>query len=50
MLPSQTSGFHYELFFKNDMLIKLYVGNYATLNGLVNGLTTFNIIQKLVQK
>jgi hypothetical protein len=37
MLPSQTNGFHYELFFKKDMLIKLYVGNYATLDGLVSG-------------
>jgi hypothetical protein len=34
MFPSQTSGFHYELFFKKDMLIKLYVGNYGLVNGV----------------
>jgi len=47
MLPNQTSGFHYELFFKKDMLIKLYVGNYATLYGLVNGVDdNFQILYK----
>jgi hypothetical protein len=47
MLLNQTSGFHYELFFKKDMLIKLYVGNYATLYGLVNGVDdTFQILYK----
>jgi hypothetical protein len=47
MLLNQTSGFHYELFFKKDMLIKLYVGNYATLYGLVNGVDdNFQILYK----
>jgi hypothetical protein len=37
MIPSQTIGFHHELSIKNDMLVKLCVGNYVTLDYLVNG-------------
>jgi hypothetical protein len=33
MLPIQTSGFHYELLLKKT----LWVGNYATLKSLING-------------
>jgi hypothetical protein len=38
MIPSQTIGLHHELSIKNDMLVKLCVGNYVTLDYLVNGL------------
>jgi hypothetical protein len=37
MLPFHTSGLHHELFFQKYMLVELCVGNYATLNRLVNG-------------
>jgi hypothetical protein len=51
MFPNQTSGFHYELFFKKDMVIKLYAGNYATLYGLVNGVDdTFQYYTKTCSK
>jgi hypothetical protein len=37
MTPSQTIGLHHELSIKNDMLVELCVGNYVTLNYLVDG-------------
>jgi hypothetical protein len=36
-LPSHISGFHHELLLKENMLMKLCVSNYATLDALVNG-------------
>jgi hypothetical protein len=37
MLPSHTNGLHHELLLLKNMLIELRVGNYATIDGLVNG-------------
>jgi hypothetical protein len=36
-LPNETCGLHIELLLKKYILIKLCVGNYSTLDGLVNG-------------
>jgi hypothetical protein len=37
MLPSHTHGFHRELLLKKNVLMKLCASNYATLDGLING-------------
>jgi hypothetical protein len=50
MLPSQTSVLHHKLLFMKNMLIKLCVGNYVRLNGLVNNANdTFQIYKKFLQ-
>ncbi len=36
-LSSHISGFHHELLFLKNMLMKLCVSNYATLDALING-------------
>jgi hypothetical protein len=50
-LLNQTSRLHHELFLKRHMLVELCVGNYHTLNGLVNNVNeTFEKnIQKMFQ-
>jgi hypothetical protein len=37
MLPFHIGGFHDELLFFKNVLMKLCASNYATLDGLVNG-------------
>jgi hypothetical protein len=37
MLPFHTSGLHHELLLKKYMLVELCASNYATSDGLVNG-------------
>jgi hypothetical protein len=37
MLPFHTSGLHHELLLKKNMLVELCASNYATSDGLVNG-------------
>ncbi len=36
-LPSQTTGLHYEILVKKQLLVELCARNYETSNGLVNG-------------
>jgi hypothetical protein len=50
MLPSHISGLYHELLLKKNMLVKLCVGNYVTLNGLVNDVDgTFQDYMKKIQ-
>ncbi len=36
--PSKTTSLHSTIHIKQNMLIELFAGNYATFNGLVNGI------------
>jgi hypothetical protein len=36
-LPNETSELHIELLLKKNILVELCVGNYSTLDGLING-------------
>jgi hypothetical protein len=47
-LLNETSRLHHELFLKGHMLVELCIGNYRTLNGLVN--STNGTFKKNIQQ
>ena len=35
--PNETTGLHAKIHVKKDMLVELFIGNYAAHDGLING-------------